>query len=547
MTNQESMNPTLRQRLIATTVLLDYARLNKINDSDSDIAVLYRQISLLHAKANNDNERAFEIIDQHDLYDITSVEKTRDRIQKMKSQTPDIFTPYQIDQAANKNLLASVLHENGISKSEAQQLAQHITEKTLHEDYKRDFSWARKLYLAVSEKAENFRQSLAEDYITYLDKNYRDPAVEQLKENILMHVQDVTFSVDIAFDHHHTPDKLKDYLRNDCNGVSKNASNVKSKFYELYGTMISHGMNLVKGNESSGYGKFCDIMQKNYGKNYLQVIDMALNNGKLLGRGRPEFSEAERIEKFNTKCQSLYFKTMAGLLNQKLSYDNPHIAADYRDYVKTLEGHYLRGLCQGCNNIRALGIQDIDDREVKSKKEEHKIARELGDETAERKIVSYHHKFPVGSAQDAAEYFKGKAFTAPDEFGNITSEMEKFCAQLINNLGNGCAVIGKKQHNIMEPRNNYTMTAQADDTFMAAEIEPKLFKQLEGKIPDYLWNGIKRYASVTQISESFYLPEGEDIRKVRNSLSRKQDQIRSRRHSFSKLIEHHFGAPKMHN
>lgn len=492
MTQVLSAQNNLSKRIFIDVALLDYCRM--ANVSEADIDKLYEKVEKLNDDAFKDEE-AFNIVVENGLDEITSREKLKDRLDQMKAKLAEkIFDYYAIDgNSENAGLIASSLAAAGVNKKEAATLAGAICEKKLREPYKKDQLLADRLVGLLFSNQKKLKERLNQEFKTYQDMRTVNPVIEQIKPDILEYIGGVPKNNVFEYETRKEQKDFRQELRQDFS----RAGGIRENFIKLSGLLALNGMNLVKGdNKTSNYDAFCGVVRDIYGENFTAEIDKAL----AVPEGTPDHErDTVRKERYEAKSREMYLKLMAGVLSKKMTYDREAGSSygkisDYNVYVATVENSFIRKMANGVLDVRTLCLENADNNTpAASLREEKALYRQSLDETAERQIVSVHHKLPLGAAYDVHDRLFGK-ISPTDKFKN--------CCALVNNTGNMCLVIGKELHQRLEARGTYVQKATADSSVLRAEAEVSVLKL---RMPDYLKKGLEKYLKAEKVDLSVNL------------------------------------------
>lgn len=480
MAKQVASQNDVSKRLLIEVALLDYCRM--VNVSEADIDRLYQQVERLNEKAF-ENENAMDVVINYKLDEINSRDALKERLSEMKSQLAErIFDYYAIDlNSENAVLIRNVLNNAGIDKNESKSLSEAICQRKLHEPcpYKKDQRMADRLVNMLYANQKKLKTKLKEDFNTYKAIGLNNVIINDLKPDILEYIGGVNHNQVLVYQARFAQEKFRNCLREDF--IKKNG--IRENFVKITGLLAYNGMNLVKGEtQEDCFANFCDIMKKVYGDNYMAELDKALCIPTDMTE---EQKKKQRIESFNAKSKEMYFKMMAGILSKKIEFDHKSkfsSTSDYSVYVSTVENKFIRQLLSGITDVRSLCIEEPDYSEpVGSLKEERALYRQSLGETTKKKVVSVHHKLPVGAAYDVCDRL------CPSQDPKV--KFQNSC-ELVNNLGNVCFVVGKELHQKLEADGNYVMRHMADNSIFVAETDPQI---LNRGLPKYLKEGLGKY------------------------------------------------------
>lgn len=482
----------LSKRILVRTALLDYCRM--VNVSEADIDLLYSRIEQLKSQVFDD-EKALDAVLKHDLEEIKNREGLKVRIQEMRGNLAErIFEHYGLGISdEDKTLIASIMWEAGMEKSDAKQLSQAICEKKLEEQvegagkkkprrYKKNPQrYADKLSALLFQNRENMQSSLCKDFSTYRtmssrDISLRNPVIEVLKTTIREHISGVESQLPMVYNVRKTEKAFRDKIRKNFSREGGSRQN----FVKLIGIMAQQGAMLNKGQTFSNFDLFSREMKKIYGDNYLQEMDKALGLTSTSSMF-PDEQNAERQKRYAAKSKELYLNMMASILTKKMLYDGQHnnFDTDYSGYVETIERTFIAGLMQGETKSRSLCFEEPD---VSSEE------RTCLDDTAERDVVTVHHKRPVGAAFDIHDRL----------FRPTTSlEKERKSCEITNTIGNHALIIGKDVHDKFEANGKYILVAEPDAMIFAGEVSRDI---LGLKLPPRLKEGLARIANSDQLN-----------------------------------------------
>lgn len=482
----------LSKKIFIDVALLDYCRM--ANVSEADIDKLYEKVEMLNNEAFNDEE-ALNIVIENGLDEITSRDKLKDRLEQMKSKLAEkIFEYYAIEgNSENAGLIAAALTAAGANKKEASVLAGAICEKRLQEPFKNDQRLADRLVGILFSNQKKLKEKLSQEFRIYQDTRTANPVIEQIKPDILEYIGGVAKSNVFEYETRKEQYDFRQKLRGDFS----RAGGIRENFVKLSGLLAENGMKLVRGEaQSSNFDAFSGIVRNLYGDDYAAELDKALG----VPDNTPESErDAARKERYEAKSREMYLKLMAGILTKKMEYDDQAVssygqAGNYGVYVSTVENKFIRKMVEGVVDVRSLCLENaVDNTPAASFREEKEMYRKSLDETAERQIVSVHHKLPLGAAYDVHDRLYGKVL--PEE------KLKNSCA-LVNNAGNMCLVIGKELHQRLEARGSYVQKAAPDSSILQAEGSADVLRL---KMPDYLKKGLEKYLKSGKVGLSVSL------------------------------------------
>lgn len=496
-------NKDLSKRLVIETAFLDYCRLSAITDADID--QLYEQVAKLNRL---EHDKDLETVIAYDLESVRNKDDLRLRIKEIRHQTAQkIFDYYNLSDE-NAGIVRNAMTGIGIPKDTAQKLTAAIAERTLDQPFDQKKSMADKLYDMLQGKQKVLKEKLAVDYETYKQTKVPNPVIEDIEPSIQSHLSNMVRNKHLEYETQKKDVSFRKELRN----IFKSSQGIRPAFLKLYGTMMENGKNQAqKPDSASNFDAFRKQMEQMFGENAQEETDKALG---LKAQGSlSKDLESERQKLYNTKCQEVYFKTMAGILSHKIEFDksNKNDTNDYQSYVQTIEQTFIRELRNGQTNVGCLAFIEPDNTPGLSRREEQALRKKYMDETAENQIVSVHHKLPLGAARDVFR----KIFGMKDK----KSELDGASA-LVNNLGNMSLIIGKVTHQMLEANGDYQVTPQDDNMIFAARVNKDFLTSESLRIPSYLKEGIKKYAqpsskdNIVKVNMSFSeAPEISNMRK----------------------------------
>ena len=497
----------LDTRILATFALLEFCQTSVANVGKEDFSELYRKVSELNAKVFED-EKAFELAARYETDQISSVEDLKERMQRNRVlNTYKQFGYFGLCSGREREhipeapeILSTIMYEAGIKN--ADELSVAIVKQELDEE-KSD-----RLFKELNTRSGSLKKQLAADFKTYKDQNAANPLIEDIAKDISEYTYDKNRTLNYSYDVRKEQRSFRAALRESFN------TGLKPEFLKLYGQMMTAGKNIGRGAPiDDSYKNFKTLMTEKYGE---AALDSILN----ISPASPAEAEKSRKEAYAKKCSEIYHKTMASILSQKWEYNQSHKIqdCDYRTYVKTVEDRYIPDLCRGFNNIDVLAFQDAEDNQPRlSKAEEFRLNREKHDETAEKQIISVHHKIPISTIYDVYDAIN-KSET-PDE-------KLKTCDGLVNNFSNMIYVIGREKHQSLEPVNNEIKIARsADAAIFAAEVNPQALKNILHKLPPVLREGMLQSVKLpddnrkVNVSVNMKFPEPEKISSLRRQLT----------------------------
>ncbi|MBE6458512.1 MAG: hypothetical protein E7010_01720 [Alphaproteobacteria bacterium] len=495
----------LAKRLVVETAFLDYCKLAAI--SEDDIDRLYERISELNRLDNDDD---LEKVIAYNLEAVKNKDDLRTRIKEMRSQTAQKIFDYYSLSDENATAVKLMMTSIGIKKEMAQDLTTAIAERTLDKPFDSNKSMADKLYDILQGKQKALKEKLATDYDTYKQTKTPNIVIEDIEADIQGHLSGIAREESIEYE-----TRKEDYnFRQDLRKDFSHTNGIRPAFLKLYGIMMENGKNLAQNQKAnSNYQIFYKQMEQMFGENAQAEIDQALSVPS--GIETTAELQKKRLDLYAGKCQEVYFKTMAGILSHKREFDysKGDNRNDYQIYVQTIERDFIRSLLRGETNIDCLAFVEPDNTFAKNRAEEMALRKKHKDETAENQIVSVHHKLPIGAALDVCRKIFGKKDTKTE----LAS-----CSSLVNNLGNMSLVIGKQTHQTLEANGNYNVTANGDNMIFASRINKDLLNMERLNVPQYLKDGIRRYAlgapkdNIIRVSMNF--TESIEIANRRNKL-----------------------------
>lgn len=519
-------NIQLETRILATFSLIEICKMDADNITPKEIEELYKKIAELNEKAFED-EKTFNVVATHKLDEINSTEQLKERIKRNRVVSTykqlgyfglsSGTTEQHIPQAPE--ILATIMHNIGIKDADALSIAA-CTGELSEED-------ANKLIRELNNNITTLKKNLARDFETYKDQKSRNPSIELIYNDLEEYTYDKNKSKDLTFTYG------KSGQKEFCKAVRADFNDrFKPDFLNLYGTMMSEGKNAHQSNMiSSNYPAFCQMIEKNLGVDKAKTeIDLMLNISP------NESSEAKRKEAYKEKCSEIYFKTIAAILSQKYDYNKEkNLSSDYEVYMRTINHNYISDMCKGENNITALAFQDANDtRQTTSRAEEHRLSKENRDESAEKQIISIHHKLPVGASYDICDQI------LPNY--PIDTKVEKAC-ELTNNLANMVYVVGKDKHQSLEAKGSYKIGQNPDIMIFAATINCDALRKILPSLPKHIQDGIKKYVKFSDtdkskdISANMKFSEHNAISAQREKLGEKKENI-----SITQKYARYYGA-----
>lgn len=488
----------LSKRILVRTALLDYCRM--VNVSEADIDLLYSRIEQLKSQVFDD-EKALDAVLKYDLEEIKNREGLKVRIQEMRGNLAErIFEHYGLGISdEDKTLIASIMWEAGMEKSDAKQLSQAICEKKLEEQVegagkKKPRRYADKLSVLLFQNRTELQKRLCKDFSTYSDTSSQNPVIEVLKTTIKEHISGVKKTLSLLYEVRPKEKAFRDKIRADFS--KKDGS--REHFVKLIGLMAQQGCALAKHESLSNFDKFSKEMKNIFGDNYLQELDKAL---EIPANVPQQERDAERKKRYEAKSKDLYLKMMGALLTKKIEYDQAHnnLGIDYSGYVDTIERIFIPGLLQGVTRTRSLCLEEPD---------EGSCEKRWLDDTAEKGAVSIHHKWPVGAIFDIHDRLFGQA---------AALQKEQKCCEMVNRVSNHMMIIDKNLHMKFESNGNYILTPEPNNIIFAGVVSGKI---LGLKLQPYLLEGLAGIVKpneekvVTVIMPFTGYPEIENLRKT---------------------------------
>lgn len=482
--------------------------------SAKNIDKLYKTISRIN-EIVFESETAMKAASDYDLEKID----TKDALQKKFNNIRASIAKRGLTEGPdgkdeNLQFIKSFLTEVGVSKNEAPILADAIVNDKLNEPYDDKRSMGDRLFGILKPNSKKITDKLKDDFEKYKDTRTTNAAIESILPNVEGYIETKIKSVGFEFSAKEKDKAFRKELRGDFN----REDGVKERFFKLYGTMMEHGKNLAKGTTSTAdFAAFSKQMQAEFGDAYLAEVDQAL--------GVSAKSEAEakklRTEAYENKCKELYFKTTLAILSEKrksdLAQKNDNI--EYNEYIENnINNNYIKKLMRGKNDMGALCLIQPEENAPLSPSEERRLNKEMKDETAERQVVSLHHKLPIGAISDVY----GKLF-------KDAKESEKFskCSKMLHLFSNMCTVVGKEKHQDLEPKGVYEIKPSQDCLIFAARIESDKLEINRLKLPAYLKDGLKKYTqskSTFDIGVSMKFSEPAEMVAVREHLKQEKTQ-----------------------
>lgn len=516
------------KRLLIESAFLNYGCLQRA--SEADIAKLYEEVEKLN-QLSEINEEALEKVIKYDIENIKSKEDLKLRIHEMRAKTAEkIFE--DVAKNANEAQVAAVLESIGIPQKMSKRYAEQIFARKLYEELSPDdektaqkcralsvgrrgknkeqsrIIWADQLASHLFNKIDDLKKRTYFDLQTYQDANLKIELIEELLPDIKSNLNGLKIDLKYTIKEENRP--FNEQVRADCN----RPDGVKENFNKIIGLMAENGKNAVYNlNLQSNYDAFARQMWHIFGPEKVEdALNLALGvapEGKTM-----DAIKAERQKNYLAKSKELYTKLMVSLLAKKYEFDrqNSNRGINYKDYAQNIERLYITGLRNGENKVNVLGFTEPDEKNTAlSYREELKRARDIRFATAEEQSVSFHHHLPVGAAFDVT----GRLF------GNQNKEeyLKNACA-LVNQVGNGCLVIGKEKHQSMEARGNYVVTANPMSTVFAARFNPRDAQNALRSLPnnDPLKEAGAKYANQPDLAVNIDLGENEQMRALRKTL-----------------------------
>lgn len=521
------------RRLLIESAFLNYGCLSRV--SEADIEKLYTEIEKLNADPFKD-EQTFEKVTQYKLESVKSKEELKERIHQMRAETAQRLLK-TVAENANADQIAGVLADIGVSQKMAKRYAEVILAKNLHlalspedealalktgaksagrrnKNKDNETIWADLLANNLADKIDTLKKRTYTDLQTYQDAGFNNVLIDERLDDIKANLKGIKITLNYTIKPQNK--EFSEQLRADCN----KEGGVKENFYKLIGLLAENGKNAIyTPSLSSNYKAFEALMTKIYGN---ENVEDALD--KALGK------KDERQSKYAEKSKELYVKLMCSLLAKKYAYDleNHNSGINYQDYARSLEQHFIKGLTQGINNVSALGFTEPDaNNQALSFKEEKKRAMEIRSAANEEKSVSYHHKLPIGSGYDITDRLFGKLDAV---------EKLKEAAALINNIGNGCLVIGKDKHESLEAKGNYVVITNADNMILASRYDASALKNALRFMPTEFQKAVAQYVrpNQTDLSVGLNLGEHAQMTALRQTL-KTDEKSSSLAQMFSKL------------
>ena len=522
-TKSKNEQINLETRILATLAMLDICNTDADNLKPEDLNHLYNTINSLNKKTFEDNnEHAFNIVAEHELDEIKNIDLLRERIRRNRNL--NIYKQLgwfglaggQLNNCKinGTKVIATLLYEIGIKN--ADDISAAVCGGSLNEDD------ALKFKTIIETKQALLKKRLASDFAVYNSQNTINTAIESLRPDIEEYVFDANQTKDYTFMVKKKDEDFRKNLRSMFDAYPK------PEFLKMYGTMLMEGRNLAQGgNIGSNYDSFCKLMQKQFGEDAPKIIDKALG----ITQEKSDTSDIENIRKqtYTNKCEELYFKTLAGVLSEKFEANKHSIFCNnfnYNDFIKTFDYQYILPMVKnGINNIGALAFPDpVNNKPFESVSKEYKMNKECKAETAEKQIISIHHKNPIGSALDFFEQIIGS-----DRLKNMQpNQALKFklneCNRLYNYSGNFVYVIGRSMHQSLEPENKLKFGHKRDDMIFAAEISCSAIKTIIPKLSPKIQSGLNKYIKMgdkeqkKKIFAYMPLPEPSEIIAIREKL-----------------------------
>ena len=497
----------ISRRLLIESAFLNYGCLRRVSDAEVD--KLYAEIEKLNADPFKDDQ-TFEKVTQYKLESLKSKEELKERIHQMRAETANRALKI-VAENANAEQIAGVLVDIGVSQKMAKRYAEVILAKNLHQELSPEDEslaiksgaktigrrnknketektiWADQLANNLFDKIDILKKRTFTDLQTYQDAGFQNVLIEERMDDIKANLTGMKITLNYTIKPQNK--EFSDQLRADCN----KEGGVKENFYKLIGLLAENGKNAINSpSSSSNYQKFEAHMTKIYGK---ENVEAALD--KALGK------KEERQSKYAEKSKELYVKLMCSLLAKKYAFDreNHNSGVNYQDYARSLEQHFIKGLARGVNNVSALGFTEPDaNNQALSFKEERKRAMEIRSAANEEKSASYHHKLPIGSGYDVTDRLFGK-LDAVEKLAEASA--------LINNIGNGCLVVGKDKHESLEAKGSYVLTANADNMIFASRYDASALQNALRSMPAEFQKAAAQYVRPNQTDLSVGLNLGE--------------------------------------
>lgn len=514
------------KRLLIESAFLNYGCLQRA--SDADIAKLYTEVEKLN-KLSEVSEEALEKVIKYEIEDIKSKEDLKQRIHQMRLQTAEkIFDT--VAQNSNEAQVCAVLEDIGIAGKMANRYARQIFAHKLHEELSEDdkktaqkcrlllgrqsknkeqtkIIWADQLASNLFDKIDQLKKNTFLDLQTYQDAKINIDLIEEMLPEIKSNLGNLKINLNYTIRDENRP--FNEQVRADCN----RADGVKENFNKIIGILAENGKNAFYAPHlKSNYETFAKQMAHVFPQNAEEALNLALSvdtTGKT-----PQTAEAERQQNYLAKSKELYLKLMVSLLAKKYEYDHKGTPqrVNYKDYAQNIERFYITGLKNGENKVNVLGFIEPDvNANALSYHEEIKRAKDIWSATVQEKSASFHHHLPVGAAFDVSQRLFGRQ--------SAEENLKNACA-LVNNVGNGCLVIGKEKHQSMEAKGNYVVTQTPINTVFAARFSIEAAQNALRSLPngDPLKEAGAKYATQTDLSVSMNLGEHPQMSALRQTL-----------------------------
>ncbi len=538
-------NLALETRIISSFSLLEFCRLDEQNLTKEDLDILFNRVQEINNLALED-EQALDIAVEHDLEQITSHDKLKERIQRSRVintyQTLGYFglccgTEHEHLPNAQE-IVATVLHNLNIK--DADTLADKIFHKTL------DDETATTLFTEVNKRKSSLIENLRTDMQSYDTQKQQNPLIESLRPDL----EECTYSaqtktLEIPFSCN-KDDEIRQLFKDDVRCDFD--QNIRHEFLRLCGQLMDTGRRSTEGlSYEENYASFKKLMTSQYGE---QAIDQALNikDTDIVGKD----IETVRKEKFKAKGEEMYFRTVAALLSEKNSYNQDYnTSCNWTAFATKNISDYIQGLLNGYNNIRALALLDPNSG---------RSGKDLPEDATKNQYVSVHHgNSTVAASHDVTrhiypELFNDKELNSPElkeemkslknetnpkikelKQENLRGKLRPILKQaletakdLTNQMGGLMLVVGNEKHQSMEPKGKITVKPYPDNSIMAARIDVAFLNRINSQLPKSMQAGIQKYVNINSpaktldISVALPLPEESIWTQTRDKLKAKE-------------------------
>lgn len=406
-------------RKIATdlaTRLYQFMQVNKLIDSlkllngskqnDEDIKALREELNHLYTgyidnSLENDEEvgKATEVFKDEELLDtidkiafMDSEKEIAEQlhpfiIQKMSSAVISKTQGYHkiddnssqgVELSLNGTLFTVLDKEN--SKIDAEDVANRIVEGRLQAE---EIPAAVNALQAAKQKV---LQRMKADWQTYESEHSPNPNIEVFRDYF-----EATLTESKDF-HYKTYPETRNVLLCIRDDFADKETGSKTAFLKMAGYMLDCGYKQLlspasaKVLNNNNYKDFIALIKHCYPENSEQVINT------LLEVDNADNVESARRAAFDKKSKEFYCKFLSAVLVKKKEQNKAEriIGFDYQKYIMQNVSKYIGDLKDGYNNI-AQHLHLADEKAAASLKD-------LIDDTAEKQIISVHHKIPVAAA-----------------------------------------------------------------------------------------------------------------------------------------------------